>query len=1320
MPISLWDDELSLGAGVLALISLFTRYFARLLLLLGLFLLATPSQAQTLLGVFTKATISPANIQPGQTATIAVTAINPNGVTLYDVESSVPLPYGSTGIQFSNFSTTCNGNRVPITYQIDLIFLLDNFQTCTYQFNVTAPNPGTFDFQVSRADACAVGCGSISFLPGQNAIDLQLIVGTPVVVSTVTPPSGPLAGGTLVTITGSGFTGATRVMFGGNDSSFVVNSDSSITARTPSDYDIISSGINPVDVKVVTAVGTNASGNYLFSYTDGTPPSLSSVSPTAGGLGQTEMDVELTGVGTHFLSGIPILTFGSGITVDPTSLAVISDTDAKAQIAIPSNAPLGATYVRVQTGSEVVTLDTGFTVLALPVPPTVTSISPATGSTAGGTHVTINGANFDTVSTSVKFGAVAATTISYTSDQLIAVAPPGVAGTVDITVRTLGQTSAPSGADQYTYVATPTVTGISPTSGPATGGTSVVIMGTNFTGATAVTFGAASATSITVNSATSITATSPAGSGTVDARVTTIGGTSATSLGDQFTYVAAPAITSANATTFTVGASGVFTITSTGNPTAALTITGALPSGVTFVDNGNGTATLSGTAAANSGGVYPITIATNNGVAPNATQSFTLTVNQTSVITSANATSFTVGTAGSFTVTSTSTPIATLSETGALPAGVTFVNNGNGTATLSGTPTAAGDFPLTIAAANGVLPNASQSFTLTVSQAAQTIAFTPPATQTYVPNGTVALSATGGASGNAVTFASTSTGVCTTGGTNGATVTFVTAGQCNITASQLGNANYLAAADVAKSFTISQAAQTIVFTSTPPAVVAAGGSTYTVAATGGASGNAVTFSIDATSGAGVCSIPPLGSTVTFLKSGSCVIDANQAGNGSYAPAPQVQQTIIVQNGVGPTVTAIGSFIADRNNAIVSNLWSMDGTIDRLNDAPGGGGPGTGLTDQPAGQPQTTLRSGLLANQNSSQSGTVIPALTSPASGAGMQDFLGLQQMVYGALRQLGETQGVNQLNYSGPFSAQMSTSGDMTGTFHTSLSQIMKWNDQAQQKQAASMGLNTSSSASAHQFNPLDVWMQGTYAAINSTQQSKFGLLSSGVDYVFNRNLLLGFYGQVDFMNQTTGLQAGGTGWMVGPYGTMRLSDQVFLEARGGYGRSSNSMTDALDPTLTDQFGSTRWLASAALAGRWQFGDHITFKPNFGFTYFTDSTDAYVNGLSVSVPSVTSQLGQFKFSPEVAKGFSLGDANWYEASIAPELIYNFTLTTADGLGSLDPTATGPQGLRGAIKWGVSMKTPTGLTIATQGSYDGIGSSGYSAITASARLNVPLN
>src|SRR5271168_1947005 len=181
-----------------------------------------------------------------------------------------------------------------------------------------------------------------------------------------------------------------------------------------------------------------------------------------------------------------------------------------------------------------------------------------------------------------------------------------------------------------------------------------------------------------------------------------------------------PAITSASSTIFTVGTAGSFTVTTTGSPTPALTKTGSLPSGVTFTDNGNGTATLSGTPAAGTGGPYAITITANNGVTPNGTQSFTLTVHQAPAITSGSSTTFVIGTAGSFTVTATGSPTAALSKTGTLPSGVTFSDNGNGTAALSGTPAGGtgGAYPITITAANGVGANATQNFTLTVNQVA--------------------------------------------------------------------------------------------------------------------------------------------------------------------------------------------------------------------------------------------------------------------------------------------------------------------------------------------------------------------------------------------------------------------------------------------------------------------------------------------------------------------------------------------------------------------------------------------------------------------------
>jgi len=181
----------------------------------------------------------------------------------------------------------------------------------------------------------------------------------------------------------------------------------------------------------------------------------------------------------------------------------------------------------------------------------------------------------------------------------------------------------------------------------------------------------------------------------------------------------APTITSTNSATFTAGGPESFVFTTTGVPAPGLTEIGALPSGVSFVDNGDGTATLSGTPGALSGGFYSLAITASNGISPDANQIFGLTVIQAPAITSAASTTFTVGAAGSFAVTSSANPASALSETGALPSGVTFVDNGSGSATLAGTPdpTTGGVYQITINATNGNLPDAHQSFTLTVDEA---------------------------------------------------------------------------------------------------------------------------------------------------------------------------------------------------------------------------------------------------------------------------------------------------------------------------------------------------------------------------------------------------------------------------------------------------------------------------------------------------------------------------------------------------------------------------------------------------------------------------
>ena len=213
--------------------------------------------------------------------------------------------------------------------------------------------------------------------------------------------------------------------------------------------------------------------------------------------------------------------------------------------------------------------------------PYVTALSPSSGSTGGGTKVTITGKNFGGA-TGVKFGLAPATSFELVSaEEITATAPPGGSGTVAVTVTTGGETSAVGLASQYTYGSSPSASGIEPAEGPSAGGTAVKISGSNLAEATAVKFGETEAQGFTVTSAGSITAIAPAGTGTVGVTVQTRFGTTAAGGAEQYKYTATgppPAVSKLSAKR---------------GPAAggtALTITGSGFTAVSAVDFGNAAA----------------------------------------------------------------------------------------------------------------------------------------------------------------------------------------------------------------------------------------------------------------------------------------------------------------------------------------------------------------------------------------------------------------------------------------------------------------------------------------------------------------------------------------------------------------------------------------------------------------------------------------------------------------------------------------------------------------------------------------------------------
>jgi hypothetical protein len=288
---------------------------------------------------------------------------------------------------------------------------------------VNPPNSvGAFAMQMTSNALFVAGYfTSISGVP-QSGLARFTLTGTPPPpppvpsITSFSPTSGPVGGS--VTVTGAGFTGATKVTFGAiAATSFAVDSDTQITAVVPS-------GFAHSPIKVTTPGGTGKSATN-FAVVAGSGSSISGVSPSSGAVGDP---VVISGSG--FTGASQVQFNGTGATFNIDS-----------DVQITTTVPVGATtgVVSVTTPSGVAQSPTVFTIGSAPPPvPSITSFSPTSG--PAGTTVTVTGSGF-TGATNVNFGAIAATSFTVDSDvQITVVVPSGFAHS-PIKVTTPGGTT---------------------------------------------------------------------------------------------------------------------------------------------------------------------------------------------------------------------------------------------------------------------------------------------------------------------------------------------------------------------------------------------------------------------------------------------------------------------------------------------------------------------------------------------------------------------------------------------------------------------------------------------------------------------------------------------------------------------------------------------------------------------------------------------------------------------------------------------------------------------------------------------------------------
>ena len=459
------------------------------------------------------------------------------------------VPYGSVSIQAPQGS---------VAHQT-LLFTPTTGYSGTESFTYTATDP---------AGNTATGTVSVS-------VNGSYGMSAPQITSLSTHTASTI-GGTSEVIYGSGFSGVSAVLAGGT-----LVSAYSVVSSNQINVTLGSHATGTVDLVVVNSMGsssTNLNDQVTFQAPAGLP-SVSSVSP---GTATTSGGATVTITGSSFV-GVTAVTFGG---VAASSFNVTSPTTISA---VTPNHVAGPVDVQVVTASGVSSTNFNDTVIFTTptLPPSITGLS-VNGGTAG-SSITVLGSNFNS-GTTLSFGSIPATSVVINSSTSLTATIPAGCGSVNVTASNSAGTS---NSLVFTYQSSaPSVTGLSQTSGPSTGGEQVGISGTNMTACTGVMVGTIPVTSFVVTSPTSLSVIMPAMTlGTYDITLESGSGVSSViTSADRFTVVTPPpVITGISAATGPI--TGGTSVVVSGSWLAGATGVTFGGTAASFVVNSNGTIT---------------------------------------------------------------------------------------------------------------------------------------------------------------------------------------------------------------------------------------------------------------------------------------------------------------------------------------------------------------------------------------------------------------------------------------------------------------------------------------------------------------------------------------------------------------------------------------------------------------------------------------------------------------------------------------------------------------------------------------------------------
>jgi hypothetical protein len=451
----------------------------------------------------------------GSTGYYEVQAVNDLGVGAFSDEASGSPAAPDYSVSFDANGGT--GSMAPETDNDPTPLTADSFARSGYSFaswNTAANGPGT-----AYADGATYPFSASATLYARWTVATTFTPSAPTVTAT-SPVSGPVSGGTSITVIGTGFStisGDSTIEFGTTASPRTsCSSTTRCTAIAPGE------AAGTVNVVARTPQGTSATSS-VDRFTYESDPTITKLTPRSGPtMGGTRVTIR----GANFVGTVSV-HFGKQLA---TNTHVLSSAE------ITAVAPSGSGTVQVTVsatgGSSNKSADSTFMFVSSP---TIAQITPNRGPKTGGTRVKIRGHNF-VGNVSVYFGVKKAKAVHVLSSrELTAITPPRP-GTVYVTVITVGGSSKKSAARTFTFVAPPTITKITPAGGPELGGTRVLIRGHDFVGKVSVYFGARKAADIRVLSSRELTAITPPRPGTVYVTVSAAGGSSKKSATTKYFY----------------------------------------------------------------------------------------------------------------------------------------------------------------------------------------------------------------------------------------------------------------------------------------------------------------------------------------------------------------------------------------------------------------------------------------------------------------------------------------------------------------------------------------------------------------------------------------------------------------------------------------------------------------------------------------------------------------------------------------------------------------------------------------------------------------